>query len=86
MNREKARKRFISPALCKAHTENMLDKIYDDFESRVCENCKEFKISKGFTGIEFTCYKGYGCTNEYGIIFTERTFGCNEFKRKKDDR
>lgn len=55
--------------------------IYDNFESRTCENCEEFKVSKGFNGTEFTCYKGYGCTNEYGYIFTERNFGCNEFKR-----
>ena len=81
MTREEAK--YLFNKFEKESTDEVIDKLFDDIESRTCQNCEEFKISKGFNGTEFTCYKGYGNTNMYGYIFTERDFGCNEFKRKR---
>jgi hypothetical protein len=79
MNREDARKKFISPALCKAHTTNMLDKIYDDFESRICKNCTHHTgvtADQGWWG-DYTCKELK--------INTSKNFGCNKFERKTNE-
>lgn len=56
----------------------VINKIYDDFDSRICENCKFFDIkdidSNGFSYCDLgvkTSYKDCVC----------KTFGCNDFER-----
>ena len=48
----------------------MIDKIYDDFESMTCKNCKveKCKIYYALVGV---------CTNQELI-----NFGCNKFEKK----
>jgi len=51
-----------------------IDKIYDDFENRICKNCKFLiKTSKGLL-----------CSNpvNYNYIITDEKFGCNRFEKK----
>lgn len=48
-----------------------VDKIFDDFESRICGNCQHWLIKDGFNDVD--------CTK------TDRDFGCNKFKRKEND-
>jgi len=60
-----------------------IDKIFDDLESRVCENCK-FCSREGFGG--------FVCTNEEianmslsGWRKVNKNFGCNKFERREND-
>jgi len=52
----------------------LIDKIYDDFESKICRGCKYFLKTK----------KGLLCNNpvNYDFIITDEKFGCNRFERK----
>lgn len=47
----------------------IIDDIYDDFESRVCENCKH-KTNRECNTI---------------IDYFGKDFGCNKFERKEDE-
>ncbi len=57
------------------HYENMdaIDFIYDDFESRTCENCICFKTPQ---------YKSSFCDKINHVVPID--FGCNKFERKAD--
>ena len=58
----------------------LIEKIYDDFESRTCSNCKY--------GLQFDYVTDYGmCEKSYGWYWQGRMeitkdFGCNKFVRK----
>lgn len=73
MTREEAKK-FKWFNSCREEIYNHIDQIYNDFESRVCENCKflagKDKLSE--------CTFGYLPKNLY-----EFEFGCNQFKRNE---
>ena len=69
------------------HTDDIyriIDDIYDDFESRTCENCKYWKQEnkaqkEGSTGM---C-KQYVDTDKYfSIGIVGKNYGCNRFKMK----
>ena len=55
--------------------------IFDDFESRTCENC-EFYVE--YEENEFFNESGDGeCSNQNVLVLsTEENFGCNKFKRE----
>ncbi len=58
----------------------LINKIYDDFESRTCENCKYF-IDERNTRLQFCNARTEGGIigwNGYG-----KDFGCNKFERIK---
>ena len=63
----------------------VIDSIYDDFESRTCENCKHFTKEFGVYGI---CQKGM--TNH--VVWHEGEqwklidfySGCNKFERRRE--
>lgn len=55
---------------------DLVDKIYDDFESRTCENCKHsIKEAKKFSDVLF-------CGYALKFAQVKKDFGCNEFKSK----
>ncbi len=54
----------------------LIDKIYDDIESRTCENCKHFIQQHRKHGN----YCGILSVNKTG--FELDNFGCNKFERK----
>ncbi len=58
--------------------------VYDDFESRTCENCKYYiEGLQLFGGSRFICMN-----EEVGDIMYDhfsKDFGCNKFKRKQDE-
>lgn len=62
---------------------NTINKIYDDFDSKVCENCKHFEVDEI---IDLNKHFGY-CTLE-GSIAVDKIItindGCTKFERKKD--
>ena len=61
----------------KAMIKQLINEIYDDFESRVCGNCEHFN------NFYKTCRMGYAF-----CIATKKVredFGCNKFKRKRDE-
>ena len=69
-----------------AEVGNAIDKIYDDFESRTCENCKHWFMA--ITRDEDhnntktpTCMLFAKSDDEY-TIFPDKDFGCNKFERK----
>ena len=59
----------------------LINKIYDDFENKICKNCKWFN-KVGLVG--------YSCSNKknkemfgMSIIWINENFGCNKFERKE---
>ncbi len=49
-----------------------VNKIYDDFESRTCENCEYFTTPK---------FK-YSVCEKIGNVTVPHDFGCNRFEEK----
>lgn len=50
---------------------DVVDKIYDDFESRICENCKFYEKNPNI------------CCNSNSRLWAEvvdNNFGCNQFE------
>jgi len=74
MNREEALETFwVSEA--GAIGEAIVHEIYDDFESRTCENCKHWsKEKKQCLNVESIAY-----TSQEAIYYDD---GCNKFVRK----
>lgn len=54
--------------------ESHINKIYDDFESRVCGNCKYYEQ-----------YDSVCCNGESPLCVevVETSFGCNKFERRE---
>ena len=57
-------------------TQEFITKIYDDFESRVCENCKHFTNTYYTLG---ACKKDVFIVGEDDNEFVSKDFGCNKF-------
>ncbi len=73
MKREEAHKLLSSHY--SGHIRQGINSIYDDIESRTCENCKYLS----------NIYVGGGCEKligEYHFI-PPKNFGCNKFERKQ---
>ena len=62
---------------------DFINKIYDDFESRTCENCKHAKKVIGCP----CCHHGFECSDitrySNSPVRVDSDFGCNKFKRKQ---
>ena len=60
---------------------SLIECIFDDFESRTCENCKHWHSKR----VDHPNYRE--CNNEdaYGVFLndTNYKFGCNKFERKQ---
>lgn len=72
MDREEAHKIYYPISGVNLSGEkDLIDKIYDDFESRTCESCEYLEIL---------------CENEESIVFemaiNRKDFGCNKWKQK----
>ena len=86
MTRDKA-KELLTDEFCGDETvtdiwvelDSIIDKIYDDFESRTCESCKYFMDKK----IAYLCL--FGDTRQHMWI-EENIFnsGCNKWEKKDD--
>ena len=65
--------------------EDRIDEIYDDFESRVCENCKYWEeninMLKKRTG-DGDCHKEIDEIGDMYNSYTSKDFGCNKFEPK----
>ncbi len=76
MDRDEAKKGLWSTrninTLSKVECNSILDAVYDDFESRTCENCKHYNNM---------CE--YGITAPLFSEITYKDFGCNKFERKQ---
>ena len=58
----------------------LADKLYDDFESRTCENCKWCdKEDKSKNEMH---YCGHPCDDMDVFTYMPLGFGCNQFERK----
>ena len=83
MTREKARDAVIL-AITADIKLALIDKIYDDFESRVCEHCKyynpnNYDIKEGIADVWIACDKLY-IEERDGVSLDG--FGCNRFERR----
>lgn len=82
MTREdrKSKNAINYPASVLTWLNEVTDSIYDDFESRTCENCKHYS-RHGDRYIEF-----FDCTVLDGIVAIvdrpPKDFGCNKFERR----
>ena len=56
-----------------------VDEIYNDFESRTCENCMGYYHKLKVYG---GCDKGVSEINIDGIELVYKKFSCNKFERK----
>jgi len=64
----------LSQTCCKYIAEDILNDIYNDFESQICVNCKFYtKCNDGFN---------YCDKNSFLNGFINDSFGCNNFERK----
>lgn len=63
------------------YNESIIDEVFDDFESRVCENCKYFIWNDRYVTDYGTCEKGIGITFR-GDCEVNKDFGCNKFISK----
>ena len=86
MTEDRKSKNAISyPASVLTWLNEVTDSIYDDFESRTCQNCKHFTKEFGVYGI---CQKGM--TNH--VVWHEGEqwklidfySGCNKFERRRE--
>jgi len=73
VTREKAKKLYDEDP--QEDCMGLIDAIYNEFESRVCENCNHWNKN------------GKQCLNEQSIAYTSEEAidyddGCNKFKRK----
>ena len=59
--------------------DNIIDAIYDDFESRTCSNCKHYH-RRIKTGSEGFCNNSNNLECEY--IYNDLEFGCNKWEQK----
>ena len=57
---------------------NLINQIYDDFDSRICKNCKYWKKYVNTS----LCNEG---TLDF-IIETNEDFGCNKFERRINEK
>ena len=61
---------------------SIVDKIYDDIESRICENCG---YVDGGVNLCNDIYTAKYCSNSnVGIGIVKDTFGCTEFQAKTE--
>lgn len=61
---------------------DQIDTIYDDFESRICANCKNIYIPKQ-SAFKAQCLFGYSNGSQDLRSVVDLTFGCNTFERKE---
>jgi len=61
--------------------DEIIDRIYDDIESRACDNCKHYlKLSYKCNHLD-----NEQITTKYmHLMHTYNSFGCNKFERKTD--
>ena len=57
----------------------LIDKIYDDFESRTCENCTYFTPPTKF--LFAACEKGVIENEELADNYEKTRFGCNKWAK-----
>ena len=66
--------------LSRTNVDPLIDKIYDDVESRTCESCKYF-IKDKFNNDENTCIKGCGnIAIGCDVVYCSSDFGCNNWE------
>lgn len=58
--------------------DKVIDKIFDDFESRKCENCK---YGKPILNNRISCENGL-LSFSYVALTLDKDFGCNKWKSK----
>ena len=92
MNREEAKLNMlitvdsnIGTYVKVSNADKTIDDIYNDFESRVCENC-EHSDSKTIRNGVILCKMRISYINISWKYQVRKDFGCNKFKRKEDDK
>jgi len=94
MNREEAEAFVLSKSMpmnfgdfYESDVDDLVDKIYDDIESRTCENCKHYEMYMPQNNMHDQ-YNRMDCTaNDAGqniVSYPPPTFGCNKFERRTD--
>jgi len=69
------------PCICEDPFEDIVDEIYNNFESRICKNCKW--IHKGQYEGEFWCINPKNSIIAEDGMFVNENFGCNRFERRE---
>ncbi len=78
MTRLMAKEKMIDVSDMELYIEGneLINKIYDDFENRTCSNCSRFSNDNPMLH-----KKGY--CNEF-LRYEHGTFGCNHFKQREE--
>jgi len=61
---------------------NIINAIFNDIETRTCENCKYYTHSDTIPYIGMECTANNGAMSI--VCFPPPTFGCNKFEREQD--
>ena len=75
MTREEAKEEFNNYGYTISEQNKIIDKIYDDIESRTCENCI------CWDSVEFSALKTISYCR-FLNVGTKNTFGCNEWESR----
>lgn len=58
--------------------------MYDDFESRVCENCIHYKTKENYRNKICVMIDDNMSEHYMGYFMPPVNFGCNRFEKKKE--
>jgi len=59
-----------------------INELFDDIETRTCENCKYYKLPEDSLFEHRDCIANIG--HAVVVSFPSPTFGCNKFEREQD--
>ncbi len=90
MTREEAIKRLFDVSSDLGLVETIearivIDEIFDDFDSRICKNCKYFKKETDDFGFCEYVFKKEN-KNSINVFLVKENFCCNRFERREDER
>ena len=80
MNREEALDEYCNQF---SNMEETLNEVYDDFESRLCKNCKWYIYDTYFDSEHKDCAANNQAQSV--VSFPPEDFGCNKFTRKDNE-
>ena len=91
MTREEAKEELNNFGYTINEQNSIVDRIYDEFEARTCENCKYYTYCSKENGLTNCSLPYHRCSNNDidadGTWFCppNKNFGCNLFERKIND-
>ena len=61
---------------------HLIDAVYNDFNSRICKNCKYYEIKENYRNKVCVLIDDKMSEHYMGYFMPQPNFGCNRFKRR----